>query len=147
MNKRILLIDDDEVETGLLCRLLDRSGFEVLVSNSGSKSIQMVSEYDPGIVILDLMMPDMSGWEVCKGIRQFSYVHIVIFSAVSDSTSVAKAIFAGADYYFAKPTPITVIVDYLNNEVNSGSGEMIKMSVPSILQDVYPMSAMIESME
>ena len=136
MNKRILLIDDDEVETGLLCRLLTRYGFDVLVSNSSPQSIQLVKEYDPEIVILDLMMPDMPGWEVCKEIRQFSYVHIVIFSAVSESTSVAKALFAGADYYFPKPTPIIVLVDYLHNIVNSTSGEMIKMSVPSILQNV-----------
>jgi DNA-binding response OmpR family regulator len=136
MNKTILLIDDDEVETGLLYRLLARSGFEVLVCNNSLECIQMVREYDPGIVILDLMMPEMSGWEVCKEIRQFSYVHILIFSAVSESTLVAKAIFAGADYYLAKPTPVAVLVEYLNSVVNSRSGEMIAMPVPSMLQSV-----------
>lgn len=135
MNNTILLIDDDEVETGLMRRLLNRFGFEVVASNSGLEGLQLVRECDPAIVILDLMMPEMSGWEVCKEIRQFSYVHIVIFSAVSDSTSIAKALFAGADYYFAKPTPIIEIVDYLNNQVNSTSGEMIKISVPSMLQN------------
>jgi DNA-binding response OmpR family regulator len=133
MNKRILLIDDDKVETGLLCRLLARSGFEVLVSNSSPQSVQLVREYDPGIVILDLMMPDMSGWEVCKEIRRFSYVHIVIFSAVSDSTSVAKALFAGADYYLAKPTPITVLAEYLNSIVNTTSGKKITLMSESVL--------------
>ena len=128
MNKRILLIDDDEVETGLLCRLLARFGFDVLVSNSSSESIQVVRDYNPRIVILDLMMPEMSGWEVCKEIRQFSDVHILIFSAVGEPKLVAKALFAGADYFLAKPTPITVLAEYINKIVNSASGDMITMS-------------------
>ena len=128
MNKRILLIDDDEVETGLLCRLLARFGFDVLVSNSSSESIQVVRDYNPRIVILDLMMPEMSGWEVCKEIRQFSNVHILIFSAVGEPKLVAKALFAGADYFLAKPTPITVLAEYINKIVNSASVDMITMS-------------------
>ena len=128
MNKRILLIDDDEVETGLLCRLLARFGFDVLVSNNSSESIQLVRDYDPRIVILDLMMPEMSGWEVCKEIRQFSDVHILIFSAVGEPKLVAKALFAGADYYLAKPTSIAVLAEYINKIVNSTSGDMITMS-------------------
>ena len=128
MNKRILLIDDDEVETGLLCRLLARFGFDVLVSNNSSESIQLVRDYDPRIVILDLMMPEMSGWEVCKEIREFSDVHILIFSAVGEPKLVAKALFAGADYFLAKPTPITVLAEYINKIVNSASVDMITMS-------------------
>ena len=81
MNNTILLIDDDEVETGLMSRLLNRFGFEVIVSNNSLEGLQLVSECDPAMVILDLMMPEMSGWEVCKEIRQFSDVHILIFSA------------------------------------------------------------------
>ena len=129
MNTRILLIDDDEVETGLLCRLLTRFGFEVIVSNSSLEGLRLVSECDPGMVILDLMMPEMSGWQVCKEIRLFSNVHILIFSAVSEPNLVAKALFAGADHFLAKPTPITVLVEYINNAVNLMSVQMITMPV------------------
>jgi DNA-binding response OmpR family regulator len=127
LNTRILLIDDDKVETGLLCRLLNRFGFEVIVSNSSLEGLRLVSEYDPGMVILDLMMPEMSGWQVCKEIRLFSDVHILIFSAVSEPNLVAKALFAGADHFLAKPTPITVLVEYINNAVNLMSGQMSTM--------------------
>lgn len=130
MNTRILLIDDDEIETGLLRRVLIRHGFEVLVSNSSPGSAQLVQDYDPRIVILDLMMPEMSGWEVCREIRRFSNVHILIFSAVSEPMLVAKALFAGADYYLAKPTPIVAFVEYINNIINPTSGEKITVSVP-----------------
>ena len=129
MNTRILLIDDDEVETGLLCRLLTRFGFEVIVSNNSMEGLRLVSECDPGMVILDLMMPEMSGWQVCKKIRLFSDVHILIFSAVSEPNLVAKALFAGADHFLAKPTPITVLVEYINNAVNLMSVQMITMPV------------------
>ena len=129
MNTRILLIDDDEVETGLLCRLLTRFGFEVIVSNSSLEGLRLVSECDPGMVILDLMMPEMSGWQVCKEIRLFSDVHILVFSAVSEPNLVAKALFAGADHFLAKPTPITVLVEYINNAVNLMSVQMITMPV------------------
>ena len=125
MNTRILLIDDDEVETGLLCRLLTRFGFEVIVSNNSMEGLRLVSECDPGMVILDLMMPGMSGWQDCKEIRLFSNVHILIFSAVSEPNLVAKALFAGADHFLAKPTPITTLVEYINNAVNLMSGQMI----------------------
>jgi DNA-binding response OmpR family regulator len=114
MNNTILLVDDDEVETGLMCRLLNRFGFEVIVSNSSLEGIRLVGEYDPGVVILDLTMPEMSGWEVCKEIRRFSDVHILIFSAVSDPYLVAKALFAGADHFIPKPTPFPVLVEHIN---------------------------------
>ena len=124
MNKRILLIDDDEVETGLLCRLLNRYGFEVFVSNSSVEVFRLVKEYDPDIVILDLMMPEISGWEVCKEIRLFSNVHILIFSAVGESNLVAKALLAGADHFLPKPTPFIVLVEYINNIINLTSGQI-----------------------
>ena len=64
----------------------------------------------------------------CKEIRQFSDVHILIFSAVGEPKLVAKALFAGADYFLAKPTPITVLAEYINKIVNSASVDMITMS-------------------
>jgi len=135
MNNTILLIDDDEVETGLMSRLLNRFGFEVIVSNNSLEGLQLVSECDPAMVILDLMMPEMSGWEVCKEIRRFSDVHILIFSAVGEPSLVAKALFAGADHFFSKPTPITVLVEYINNTINSASRQMLTMPVTPMLQN------------
>ncbi len=131
MNKRILLIDDDETTTGLLGRLLNRYGFEVLATNSGPEGIRLAWEYDPAMVILDLMMPEMAGWQVCKEIRLFSNVHILIFSAVSELNLVAKALYAGADHFLSKPTPITVLVTYINETVNLASGQMF--TLPGLL--------------
>ncbi len=144
MNNTILLIDDDEVETGLMRRLLNRFGFEVVVSNSGLEGLQLVGKCDPAMVILDLMMPEISGWEVCKEIRQFSDVHILIFSAVGEPSLAAKALYAGADHFLAKPTPITVLVEYINKAVNLTYGQMPAMPVPLPLQNSNSMSAMIQ---
>jgi two-component system response regulator MprA len=137
MNNTILLIDDDEVETDLMRRLLSRHGFEVIVSNSSLEGIRLVIECDPGMVILDLTMPEMAGWEVCKEIRRFSDVHILIFSAVSEPNLVAKALFAGADHFLPKPTPITALVEYIDGVINLTSGQSLTMSESSMLQNVW----------
>jgi DNA-binding response OmpR family regulator len=137
MNNIILLIDDDEVETGLMRRLLNRFGFEVIVSNSSQEGIRLVRECNPGMVILDLMMPEMSGWQVCKEIRQFSDVHILIFSAVGEPSLVTKALFAGANHFFPKPTPIIVLVEYIDSAINLTSGQSLTMPESSMLQNIW----------
>ena len=81
------------------------------------------------------MMPEMSGWEVCKEIRQFSDVHILIFSAVGEPSLVEKAFFAGADHFLPKPTPIAVLVEYINNKINLASGQMLAVPEQSMLQN------------
>jgi DNA-binding response OmpR family regulator len=144
MNNTILLVDDNEVETGLLCRLLNRHGFEVIVSNNSPDGIRLVRERNPAMVILDLMMPEMAGWQVCKEIRLFSNVHILIFSAVSDPNLVSKALYAGADHFLAKPTPIAALVEYTNKAINLTYGQMITMPVPLPSKIRNPMSAMIQ---
>jgi len=137
MKNTILLIDDDEVETDLMRRLLNGFGFEVLASNSGLEGLQLVNECDPAMVILDLMMPEMAGWEVCKEIRQFSDVHILIFSAVCEPNLISKALHAGADHFLPKPTPINILVEYIDDAINLTSGQNLTMPASSMLQDPW----------
>jgi two-component system KDP operon response regulator KdpE len=74
----------------------------------------MIRELQPDLVVLDLMMPEMDGWEVCRSVRQFSQVPIIILSALNDPSMIASVLDAGADDYLTKPTPSRVLVAHIN---------------------------------
>lgn len=109
----MLVIDDDPFLTNFLKDSLSRSSFEVFVSNSGTEGIKIIHQVQPDVVVLDLMMPGMSGWEVCKAIRMFSQVPILILSAVVDHELVMQALDNGADDYIVKPVATNVLVSRL----------------------------------
>lgn len=114
MNIRVLAVDDDPAITDLLSVILRSHDFEVSVSNSGEESIRLVKEKAPHIVLLDLMMPEMDGWQICKAVRAFSNVPILILSALDDPSIVASILDTGADDYLVKPVPSAVLVAHLN---------------------------------
>ncbi len=78
----------------------------------------MIRDNSPDLVILDLMMPEMDGWEICKSVREFSQVPIIILSALNDPSMIASVLDAGADDYLTKPTPSRVLVAHINRLVN-----------------------------
>ncbi|MDO8442658.1 MAG: response regulator [bacterium] len=114
---KILVIDDDPAITEIMSMLLKTHGFDVITANSGSKGIDLVRENNPGVVLLDLMMPDMDGWQVCKVVRKFSNVPILILSAINDPCAVASVLDAGADDFLVKPVPSSVIVAHIRKMV------------------------------
>jgi DNA-binding response OmpR family regulator len=111
MPKTVLTIDDDTAITELLAMLLRTHGYEVKTANNGEEAIKKL---DPHVVILDLMMPGMDGWQVCKNVREFSNVPIVILSALDDPAMIASALDAGADDYLVKPVSSSILVAHLN---------------------------------
>jgi DNA-binding response OmpR family regulator len=111
---KLLVIDDDAAVTDLLTLLLKSQGFEVFATNNSTEGLAMIREVQPDLVILDLMMPEMDGWEVCRSVRQFSQVPIIILSALNDPSMIASVLDAGADDYLTKPTPSRVLVAHIN---------------------------------
>jgi DNA-binding response OmpR family regulator len=111
---KILVIDDDTAVTDLLSVLLKSHGFDVWATNSSTEGLTYIRENQSDLVILDLMMPEMDGWEVCKSVRAFSQVPIIILSALNDPSMVASVLDAGADDYLTKPTPSRVLVAHIN---------------------------------
>ncbi|MBI3737434.1 MAG: response regulator [Chloroflexi bacterium] len=110
----VLTIDDDPAITDLLSVILKAHNFEVLAANSGEQGVNVIKDKSPRIVLLDLMMPDMDGWQVCKAVRAFSNVPILVLSALDDPSIVASILDAGADDYLVKPVPSAVLVAHLN---------------------------------
>ncbi len=114
MATTILAIDDDLAITELLAALLRTHGFEVLTANTGEDGLRLMHERNPHIVILDLMMPGMDGWQVCKTARAFTSVPILVLSALDDPSMVANALDAGADDYLVKPVPSAILIAHVN---------------------------------
>ena len=118
MTTKIFVIDDDTAVTDLLSVLLNTQGFQVWATNSSSEGLTQIREKAPDLVILDLMMPEMDGWEVCKAVRAFSDVPIIVLSALNDPSMVASVLDAGADDYLTKPTPSRVLVAHIKRLVD-----------------------------
>jgi DNA-binding response OmpR family regulator len=123
MTTKILVIDDDTAVTDLLSVLLRSQGFDVTATNSSSDGLGYIRESEPDLIVLDLMMPEIDGWEVCRSVRAFSQVPIIVLSALNDPSMVASVLDAGADDYLTKPTPSRVLVAHINrlikrNETN-----------------------------
>ena len=110
MLPKLLVIDDDRAITDMFELTLPREGFEVFTANSGLEGVEAVRKFEPDVLVVDLMMPGMDGWQVCQEIRSFSQVPILILSAVVDSQKVARALDAGADDYLVKPAPEGALV-------------------------------------
>jgi DNA-binding response OmpR family regulator len=112
---KVLAIDDDRSMTDLLATLLGSSGFEVMTANDGVQGLEMARAEVPDLVLLDLRMPGADGWSICRSLRAFSRVPIIILSALDAPESVANALDAGADDYLVKPVPIAVLLAHINN--------------------------------
>lgn len=111
---KVLIIDDDVAMAELLAVLLKAQGFDVSMSVSGVEGVKSIRETPPDLVVLDLMMTEVDGWEVCKRVRAFSNVPIMVLSALDSPGMVAKTLDAGADDYLIKPVPSGVLVAHLN---------------------------------
>lgn len=117
MGTKVLVIDDDIAITELMSMLLKSHGFEVIATNNGAEAVKLIQEKSPNVVLLDLMMPDMDGWQVCKAVRGFSNIPILILSAVNDPRMVASILDAGADDFLVKPVPSGVLVAHIRKMV------------------------------
>jgi len=114
MSTRVLVIDDDKVLTDLLKLALDPEHFEVIAANSGAEGLKAASTQSPDVIILDLLMPGIDGWQIGKAIREFSQVPLLVLSAFDKPGMVARALDGGADDFLIKPVSMDVLVAHLN---------------------------------
>jgi DNA-binding response OmpR family regulator len=105
-SKKILIVDDEPNILLSLDFLFRKKGFEVFIARNGSEAMQLLDEKHPDITLLDIMMPDVDGYEVCEYIRKHPTLHaskVIFLSAKSKKTDIEKGIEAGADRYVTKP--------------------------------------------
>jgi len=109
----VLLIDDDPDLAIMLRTLLRGQDIQIRAEFSGEEGIEACRDEQPDVIILDLLMPCMDGWEVCEQIREFCDVPILILSAIGSPGSVARALDAGADDYLIKPVHASLLASRL----------------------------------
>ena len=121
---RVLVIDDDPGMTDLLRIILSSNQMEVIVVNDGQTGLNNLNNYLPNIIILDLLMPELDGWKVCRKIKQINNIPILVLSAVDSPSMIAEALNAGADDYLIKPVTSTSLIAHINNLIKRTTVEL-----------------------
>ena len=106
MGKKILIADDEPNIVTALEFLLARGGYEVLIARDGDEALKALESARPDLVLLDIMMPVKSGYEICKRIRErpeWKHIKVVMLSAKGRDAEVNKGMAVGADLYVTKP--------------------------------------------
>ena len=100
---KILIVDDDENICELLRLYLEKDGFTTVVANDGQEAVQSVAKYSPNLILLDIMLPKLDGWQVCREIRKVSEVPIIMLTAKGETFDKILGLELGADDYVSKP--------------------------------------------
>lgn len=112
-NKKILLVEDEETITELVLFGLKARGYDVIVAKDGEEGWNKLVSEKPGLVILDIMIPKIDGYQFCKMVRadeQFKNMPIIVFSALAQRNEIEKAAELGADEYVTKPFQMEMLV-------------------------------------
>ncbi|MDX2306101.1 MAG: response regulator [Microscillaceae bacterium] len=104
--KKVLIVDDEPNILMSLEFLMKKQGYKVFIARDGHEALDIIRQETPDLIILDIMMPEVDGYEVCRHIREsneFSQTRIVFLSAKSKSSEIEKGYQIGADLYITKP--------------------------------------------
>jgi DNA-binding response OmpR family regulator len=100
---RILAVDDEPRYTWAIQSILEAIGYEVITALDGQQAIDLASSSQPDLILLDVRMPDYNGYNVCRKIREFSIVPIIMLTALAEEQDKVRGLDAGADDYITKP--------------------------------------------
>jgi len=113
MNKKILVIEDDPVTTRLIVYTLQQEGYQVLTAPNGLEGLRKAKKEEPDLIILDIMLPGVDGFEICHRLRtesQTAQLPILMLSAKAQEVDKATGLKVGADDYLTKPADPSEIV-------------------------------------
>ena len=102
-NKTILIVEDDENTSSLIALYLEREGFSPVIAGDGETALALAGKHMPDLVILDLMIPKVDGWEVCRRLRRTSEVPVIMLTARGEEIDRVAGLTLGADDYVVKP--------------------------------------------
>ncbi len=102
-SEKILVVDDDSNICELLRLYLEKDGYEVAIANNGGEAVKMFQELSPDLMLLDIMLPVLDGWQVCREVRKFSDKPIIMLTAKGETFDKVLGFELGADDYVVKP--------------------------------------------
>ncbi len=106
MPKKILIVDDEPNIVVPLQFLMEQNGYQTLVAQSGEEALETISKETPDLVLLDIMLPGIDGFEVCEIVRlkpEWRHIRIIFLTAKGRDVDIAKGMVLGADEYITKP--------------------------------------------
>jgi DNA-binding response OmpR family regulator len=125
VSKKILIADDEPSIVAALEFLLQRNGYEVHVARNGEEALELVEAHNPDLVLLDVMMPRKSGYEVCARLREreeWRHIKIIMLSAKGRDAEVNKGLTMGADVYVTKPFSTRELLAQIKGLLDGGAG-------------------------
>ncbi len=131
--KKVLIVDDEPDILEIISFNLIKEGYEIQTAKNGIEALDLIGQFKPDLVILDIMMPRMSGTEVCKIVRskpEYNDILIIFLTALNDESSQIKGLESGADDYISKPISPKVLVSRVNaifRRINKEEGKTIKL--------------------
>jgi DNA-binding response OmpR family regulator len=124
LSKKILIADDEPNIVTALEFLLQRNGYEVHIARNGEEALKLVEDCNPDLVLLDVMMPVKSGYDVCTRIREradWRHIKIIMLSAKGRDAEINKGLSIGADQYITKPFSTQELVAKINGLLETGT--------------------------
>jgi two-component system, OmpR family, phosphate regulon response regulator PhoB len=138
MSVKILIVDDEPAQRELLKYNIAKSGFEVLVAEDGGQAIELVEDHHPDLVVLDWMMPEASGIDVCRVLRsrpETRGIPIIILSARGEESDRTLGLDSGADDYVTKPFSPRELVARIN--------ALLRRARPSLLNNILQFHGLV----
>ena len=127
INPTILVIDNDPSTAAVFKKLLTAKDYHVLTTNSSKESLDIVQRVMLDLIILDLLMPEMDGWQLCTAIREMTRTPILIISAIESSEIITKTLNLGADDYLVKPVSSYTLLAHVKNLVRRHKTEELAL--------------------
>ena len=133
--KNILAVDDEPKIREVITSLLESKGYKVYTAENGKQALEAFEKYNISLVLLDLMLPDISGEEVCALIRKKSRVPILMLTAKSEEASFVNGLSIGADHYITKPFSLKVLAAQVEALLRRSADDLIPLSVKNSWRD------------
>lgn len=127
--KNILVVDDEPKIREVLTSLLESKGYGVYTAENGNEALELFKRSNISLVLLDLMLPDMSGEEVCALIRKKSRVPILMLTAKSEESSFINGLSIGADHYITKPFSLKVLAAQIEAILRRSEDDLIPLTM------------------
>jgi len=132
MGTKILVVDDEKKITDILKAYLEREGYQVSAAYDGSSALESMRKNPPDLVVLDLMLPGISGWDVCRQLRRDSNIPVIMLTARDETAEKIIGLELGADDYVTKPFDPKEVVSRIKAVLRRSTGSISPKSIISI---------------
>lgn len=134
----ILIIDDNPTNLNVLFEYLEESGFEVSVAQNGRSALEQVAQIHPDLILLDIMMPDLDGFEICRTLKkrvETNEIPIIFMTALTDASDKIKGFLAGGSDYITKPLQYEEVLARITAHLKLRSAEKQKQALQQYLEE------------